>query len=137
MDMRNRIVWLLLSAIVLTACSGIPRRESDEKELARYQPYTGEPIREFSTMPGISGWNSLSDDKRVVWTGINNAYLLTIAQPCSNLAFTNSIGISSMTSRITTFDFVRVRGGERCPITEIRPIDYRRMQADLRQKNAK
>jgi hypothetical protein len=132
-----RIVWLLLSAIALTACSGIPRRESDEKELARYQPYTGEPVREFSIMRGITGWNSLSDDKLVVWTGINDAYLLTVGQPCSNLAFSNNIAFSSTLSTITTFDFVRVRGGERCPITEIRPVDYQRMRADLRQKNEK
>lgn len=135
--MRTRIVWLLLSAIALTACSGgVPRRESDEKELARYQPYTGAPITQFSTLRGITGWNAVGDDKLVVWSGINDAYLLTIAQPCSNLGFTNTIGFTSQTSMITTFDFVRVRNNERCAITEIRPIDYRRMKADLRQKNA-
>jgi hypothetical protein len=134
--MRTRIVWLLLSAIALTACSGIPRRESESKELARYQPYTGAPVTQFSTLRGITGWNAIGDDKLVVWTGINDAYLLTVSQPCSNLGFVNNIGFTSQMSMITTFDSVRLRGNERCPITEIRPIDYRRMKADLRQQNA-
>ena len=135
--MRNRIVWLLLSALVLAACSGVPRRESDSKELARYQPYVGAPITQFSTLRGITGWNALGDDKLIVWSGINDAYLLTVAQPCMNLGFANSIAFTSTTSMITTFDFVRLRNNERCAITEIRPIDYRRMKEDLRAQNAK
>ena len=135
--MRTRIVWLLLSAIALTACAGVPHRESESRELAKYQPYVGAPITQFSTLRGISGWNSIGDDKLVIWSGVNDAYLLTVAQPCTNLAFANSIAFTSTTSMITTFDFVRLRNNERCAITEIRPIDYRRMKEDLRAQNAK
>ncbi|HZF14999.1 MAG TPA: DUF6491 family protein [Steroidobacteraceae bacterium] len=131
---------LLLSAIALTACaaSGAPRQESVDKELSRYQPYVGAPITEFSTMKGINGWNSAGREHLVVFLGVDEAYLLTVAAPCMNLDFTNHVGFKTRTpSMLTRFDNVEVGDRERCPITEIRPIDYQRMKAELRQKEAK
>jgi hypothetical protein len=32
-------------------------------------------------------------------------------------------------------DFVKVQGGWKCQIEQIRPVDYRRMQADVRNQN--
>jgi hypothetical protein len=132
--MTARIALLLLPLAAIAACSGVPMREGEQKELDRYQPYAGQPIREFSTLQRVSGWNSVARDKIVVWTGINDAYLITVATPCSNLEFANRIGFSSHTSTISTLDFVMLGHNERCPITEIRPIDYKRMKEDMRQK---
>ena len=135
--MTARIALLLLPLAAIAACSGVPMREGEQKELDRYQPYAGQPIREFSTLQRVSGWNSVARDKLVVWTGINEAYLLTVATPCTNLEFANHIAFSTHTSTISTFDSVLLGRNERCPITEIRPIDYKRMKEDLRQKEAK
>jgi len=90
------------------------------KELAKYQPYTGAPITQFSTMKGITGWNAIGDDKLIVWRRNQRRVPADGWLPCSNLAFANTIAFTSTTSMITTFDFVRLRDNERCPITEIR-----------------
>jgi hypothetical protein len=135
--MISRIALVLVPLIALSACGGVPQREGESKELTRYQPYAGAPIREFSTLRRVSGWNSVAPDKLVVWLGVNDAYLITVGTPCSNLEFENHIGFSSRTSTISTFDFVLLPRNERCPITEIRPIDYQRMKQDMRQKSEK
>lgn len=135
--MTPRITVLLLSALALGACSSVPRQETVSKELTRYQPYVGAPVTEFSTLKGINGWNSIDREHLVIFLGVDDAYLLTVAAPCMNLDFTNAVAFRTRTpSMLTRFDNVYVGDRETCPITEIRPIDYRRMKAEMRQKDA-
>lgn len=142
--MRTLTTLSALSLLALSACASGPqpapgeisKATNEDKDVARYQPYVGQPIREFNTLKGINGWDALSDDKLVVFLGVNEAYLITVGQPCSNLEFANNIGFTNTTSNITTFDFVLLRNHERCPITEIRSIDEKRRKEDLRAKNA-
>ncbi len=52
--------------------------------------------------------------------------------PSENLQFANRIGISSTTGTVySRLDSV-IAGHWRCPIAEIRKIDYQRMKADRR-----
>ena len=55
------------------------------------------------------------------WTGVNEAYRVTVWDSCRDKQFAHSIGVTSNGSQVTTFDHVRV-GRERCPIRVIRPI---------------
>lgn len=124
----KRILALTLMTFVATACaSGLQRSKGDEV-LAQYDGYVGEPIRNFSAMSTRS-WQPVSRDQLILWTDMNNAYLITVAGSCPDLQFVNSVSVTSTASTISNFDLVRV-GRDRCPIKEIRPIDIRRMKAD-------
>lgn len=130
--MRIRAGWVLLAAALVAACSGIPRRESDQEALARYMDYAGAPVDRFSVLGRVDGWRPLGRNKLIVWTGVNEAYLLTVAEPCFDLEFAHSVSLTSTGSSVSRgFDSVKV-GRDRCMITEIRPIDYQQMKADQR-----
>ena len=65
----------------------------------------------------------------VVWTQINDAYLITVWDSCQDLNFAPRIGIKSIGNTVSRLDSIRV-GRDRCPIQEIQPIDVKRYKAD-------
>ncbi len=131
--MNYQFSWLPSAALLLTACGDIPPRMDDQSQLDRYLQYAGAPIERL-TYPGrYSGWHALTDDKLVLWTGINEAYLLTLRQPCTGLQFAERIGVTSTGNTLCHLESVRF-DHQRCPIDEIRPIDYRKMRQDAAQK---
>ena len=122
---------IILAGIVASACvttGGGIERTKGEQLLDKYEPYLGEPVNSFTALQKDS-WQPISRTQLVLWTTINDAYLLTITNHCPNLPFAQTVGVTSTTSQITTLDSVLVRG-DRCPITQIQPIDVRRMRAD-------
>jgi hypothetical protein len=128
--------WLMSVAAVLAACSGIPRQERDHEQLERYLKYAAPAVDRITYLGHYSGWQSLSSTQLVVWTGINDAYLISVRPPCENLQFANRIGLTSTGSTVyARFDSVLVRHWK-CQIEEIRPVDYLRMRQDLRQERA-
>jgi hypothetical protein len=119
--------------LLVTACSGIPQRTSDEQQLQQYLQYAGAPIDHFTYLSHYDSWRSLSRTQLVVWTTISDAYLLTVREPCINLQFTQRIGLSTTAGTVSNrLDSVLV-DRDRCQITEIRPVDYKKMRADLRK----
>jgi hypothetical protein len=130
--MKPRI-WIILAALAAVgACSSMRNRETDAQTLARYMDYAGEPVQSFSYLGRFDNWHALGRDKLVVWTSVNNAYLLTVQEPCRELQFANSIGLTTTTSSVQSgFDYVRV-GQDRCLITEIRPVNYKELKAAQR-----
>lgn len=134
MDLTLRTVWLLATAAVLTACSGIPLKEREQAERDRYEAYAGQPVDHFTWFGHYDGWDPIGPHELVVWTDINRAYLVKVASPCEDLRFANRMGLTSTASTVyAKFDYVTVRGW-RCPIQEIRPIDYKRLREDLRKE---
>jgi hypothetical protein len=117
--------------LLLAGCSTTPLAERERAERAQYMAYSGDPIREFTYFGRLDGWTPVGRDKLVVWTGVNDAYLLTVWPTCTDLQFATHIGLNAHLSTVSTFDSVRV-GHDRCPITEIRPVDYRQLRADAR-----
>ena len=66
-----------------------------------------------------------------------DAYLLTVRPPCNDLNFAQAIGLTSTGNTVSArLDSVTVKN-MRCPIAEIRKVDYQRMQADMRAEAAK
>lgn len=128
----NRAAIAVVAALFLSACAGIPKRTSDKEDLERYRQYAGEPVSSVSFLGRYDGWRPLSRDNLVIWTGINDAYLLTVAGPCHDLPFVNRIAIKSRGPTLDRGDSVIVGRNQRCLITEIRPIDYRKMKQDAR-----
>ena len=119
-------------ALLAAACSGIAQRANDQQQLQQYLQYAGAPIDHFTYLSRYDSWRSLSRTQLVVWTTINEAYLLTVREPCINLQFTQRIGLSTTAGTVTNLlDSVLV-DRERCQITEIRQVDYKKMRADLR-----
>ncbi len=118
---------------LLGACAGgMPMREDAQVVRDRYGAYAGEPIDSFTWLGRYDGWESIGRYELVVFTGVSDAYLLKVGPPCENLQFAQRIGLTSTGSAVhARFDSV-TSGGWRCPIEEIRRIDYKRMRADMR-----
>lgn len=125
----------LLAALAVSACAGIPQRKSDQEELERYLQYAGEPVDSVSYLGGYDSWRALGRDKLVIWTGVNDAYLLTVSGVCIDLPFVNRIGIKTRGPTLGRGDSVIVGRGQSCLITEVRPIDYRKMKQDARRSD--
>lgn len=128
----------LLSAILaalLAACSSIPREQREQQQLAEYLQYAGPPVDQFTWLGHYYGWQSLSQTQLIVWTTPNDAYMITVIPPCTDLPFAQRIGLTSTTRTVSArFDSVLVRHW-RCQIREIRPIDYLRMKKDMRARH--
>ena len=131
-----RSAWLLLAAALLASCSGIPLKQRDAAERSRFEAYAGKPVDHLTWLTSYNGWEPISPDQLVVWTDLNDAYLITVFHPCTDLMFARRIGLSSSGDTVYAhFDAVRAEGW-RCMIKTIQPVDYRRMQQDQRRQGA-
>jgi hypothetical protein len=102
-----------------------------------YLKYAGPPIDHITYLGHYDNWQSVGQYQLVLWTGINDAYLITVNPPCENLRFAQRVGITQTANTISSrFDAVLVRGW-RCQIAEIRPINYLKMRQDLREQRAR
>jgi hypothetical protein len=118
--MKSLLVATALTAGLLAGCATGPKLD--------YTDYAGEPVKSFY-MNDLDGWNAVSKDQLVVWTGINKAYLLTIAGYCPDLEFAHAIGVTSTGNTVDKFEKVLV-GRDRCLIKEIRPLDTKQIKED-------
>ncbi len=57
-------------------------------------------------------------------------------EPCPRLEFVQRIGVTSTIETVSTLESIVLRDHERCPITQIRPIDLKRMNADRAAQRA-
>jgi hypothetical protein len=132
---RLRGAWLLVAAAILAACSGIPLKQRESAERDRFEAYAGKPVDHFTWLTHYEGWEPISKNQLVVWTDIDQAYLLTVFQPCTDLMFARRIGLSSTADTVYAhFDSVSAEGW-RCIIDTIQPVDYRRMEQDMRRQH--
>jgi hypothetical protein len=134
--MRNFTRPLLALALLAAAGAQADTRETQRKHLEAFTPYLGAPVDEF-TFWSLYKWQLVAPDKVVVWPTINEAYLITVEEPCPKLEWAGSIGLTSQQSRRISrrFDYVTM-AGDRCHIAEIRPVDLKRMKADGRADGA-
>ncbi len=120
----------LIAAVTLAACASSFNRLQGDNERLSYADYAGEPIDHFTSFR-LNGWTPVSRDQVVLWTGVNEAYLVRVQSTCPDLKFANSIGVTSTTRTISRFEKLQV-GADTCPIEEIRPIDVKQYKADRR-----
>ena len=119
---------LLAATLILASCSGIPLAQRQTARLHRYEAYAGKPVKQITWVNGYRRWSAIGADKLLVWTNINQPYLVTVFRPCTNLLFAHGIGVTStIDTTQARFDFVTADGW-RCMIETIQPIDYPRMQ---------
>jgi len=134
MKTQARFGLIILALAAFAACSSIPRAQRDREALERYMDYAGPPVDSFSYLGRFTGFQTLGQYQLVVFTGVNDAYLLTLSPPCSDLQFANGIGFTSTAHTVYKgFDQVRF-GRERCRIAEIRPVNYRELRKAQREE---
>lgn len=124
----RRVIWGLALTVTLMACNGGLRRDGAELEL-KYTDYAGEPVEKILTMRGVDSWTPVSRNQLVIWTGINEAWLLTIWDNCPDLMFAQGVRVTQTGRSISRFDKVMV-GRDRCPIRQIQPVDIKQMRSD-------
>jgi hypothetical protein len=126
-----KILFALLALVTATVASA-QTREVQEKRLAEYLPYAGEPVEKFQFWDLIR-YELVGEYKVIVWPRLNEAYLITVDAPCNDLEWAHSIGLTSSVHQVNRrFDFV-VAGKDKCRINEIRPIDYKKYLADRKE----
>jgi hypothetical protein len=118
--MKTSMVAAVLVAGLAAGCASQTKLD--------YREYAGQPIKSFY-MNNYDGWSPVSKDQLVVWTGINEAYLLKVTGYCPNLQYAHAIGVTSTANTVDKFEKVIV-GRDKCFINEIRPIDTKQMKAD-------
>lgn len=130
-----RFLLLVASVVcVLTGCGNLPPRQDPAAVRARYASYAGEPVDRITWLGHFDSWESLGDNQLLIFTTPSDAYLLSVTPPCTDLNFVQSIAVTSTGPTISArLDSVIVKGW-RCPIAQIRPVDYRRMRAEMRQE---
>jgi hypothetical protein len=125
-----RIAPLIAASLLLAGCAtgtGVARMKN-ETPVDRYRPYIGTPIDHFTAFR-FDSWESVGPNQVAVWTGVNEAYLITVWDTCRNLNFAQHIGVTSTGNTVSKMESLRV-GRDRCPIESIRPIDIRRYKDD-------
>lgn len=134
-QITTRIGVALAALIALAACSTPGPRERDAINLALYSAHAGEPVESFH-LRNLRDWVNLGESHLAVYTGHNQAWLLTVEQPCFGLEFAQTVGLSSTASRVhARFDSVRFER-QSCRIREIRPVDVRALREQRRQESA-
>ena len=126
--MKTKI--MMLTALLAAASAHADTRATQAENLARFEKYAGAPVDQFEFW-SLYKWQLVGPEKVVVWSTINDAYLVTVESPCPGLEWANSIAVTSKQSHMvsTRFDFVKYDKGQ-CQISRIQPIDYRQMLAD-------
>jgi hypothetical protein len=119
--------------VLLAGCAGVPRR--GDAALDRYQPYAGPPVEQFHFYQ-LDSWQAVAADRVVIWTDPFTAYLVRVRTPCTELAFTERLGVTSTLNTVSRLESVVPSHQNRCPIEEIQPIDLKAMKADQAARRA-
>jgi hypothetical protein len=124
----------MLLTVTLAACASQSPRERDAEAYALYRDFAGEPVNEFTYLGHYDGWRALGRNVLAIQTGLSEAYLITVQGPCSDLPFAHTIGLTSTANTVHRgLDAVLV-GRDRCPISEIRPVDYAALRKAQREE---
>lgn len=135
--MHTHSRWSIVAVVaLLAACAEIPQNTAATRQASLYGQYAGAPVDAFTYLGRYDSWTSIGNNQLVVWTTPNDAYLITVRQPCTQLPWVQHIGLTQTAHSVTQkFDFV-LAGHDRCWIQSIQPVNYLQMKRDMRQKSA-
>ncbi|MEO8998165.1 MAG: DUF6491 family protein [Rhodanobacter sp.] len=130
-----RILLTTTFAMMLAACASAPYAQRTSERQAAYAAAAGAPVRHFRFF-SLYSWEPLSDSQLAVYTKPNEAWLLDLGGGCQDLAFVNSIGLTSNLNQVMVgFDRVLTgRGNFPCTISQIRPVDVKSLKAVQQQQ---
>ena len=104
---------------------------------ASYLAYAGAPVDHFTWLGGYMGWEALSDDELVLFLSPTRAYYIKVWSPCGPMGGLRWV-YSAQVTHTAGAGIVYTRSDSvladrwRCPISELRPVDWGRMKADSR-----
>ena len=128
--MRNVLAAIAFASVLAAPVASAQTRATQQQNLERFEKYAGAPIDEFEFF-SLYKWQLVGPEKVVVWSTINDAYLITVEKPCPGLEFARGIAVTSKQRHIVSAKFDEVTYGKgRCQIAQIRPVDYRQMLKD-------
>ena len=113
--------------LILAGCSssGIVRRAGEGEGLDRLMESAGPPVDSVPYLIRYQGWRPLGPDKVAIWATANDAYLLTVTQPCAGLQSADEIQLTSRNALVRRqVDALKFKG-QSCRIGEIRLVDFR------------
>src|ERR1044072_6817611 len=144
--MRNRIDWelhsrhvsrisqevfmtkvsvavILSSVALLSGCAATLKKLSEPK--LSYTEYAGEPVKSFYMRNTDNGWSPVSKNQLVVWSGINEAYLIKVFGYCPDLRFADAVGVTNAAGTVDKFEKVIVgQSAASTPITSPSPQSF-------------
>ncbi len=123
-----------LAVLTLAACATRappPASPGADAASAPFLRFAGPPVDSFTYLLHYYSWTALGPSELVVWTNPNEAYLLTVLQPCVGLQFTDRVHLTSAAHTVTRRIDAVTFGDQHCFIWQIRPIDYRAMRQQL------
>jgi hypothetical protein len=119
-----RLTAIILAAMLSAGCTAPPPSKQDVATEAKLLKFAGPPIDSFTYLGHYDGIRTLGDKLVVIFTTVNDGYLIRVRDPCPNLRFVNRFGLTSTDRTVNrAFDFV-LADQERCPIDTIRRVDY-------------
>lgn len=122
------------AAIALVLPSALGATSAYENaQLARYEKFAGAPVEEMRFWR-MQGFESLGKEAVLVWTGVTEAWLVRVYEPCVDLPWAKSIGLTSSMHKVSAkFDYVLAKDN-RCKIKSIQPVDYKAYRAERAQE---
>ncbi len=123
-----RLMMLLAACGLLGGFATAAPAKSEAPTTETFMQYAGPPIDRFTYLGHYSGFRTLGGNDVVIWTDINDAYLIRVLSPCVQLPFADRVELTSTAHTVTrNFDFVIV-DHDRCHIDTIRHVDYGAMK---------
>jgi Family of unknown function (DUF6491) len=118
---RAAIPALVLTLGLMAGCATAPTKQT-------YLQYAGPPIESFTYLGHYNGFRTLGGQDLIIWTSINDAYLIKVLEPCLNLPYANRVDLTSEAKTVTrSIDWIIFDHG-RCRIDTIRHVDYGAMK---------
>ena len=113
-------------AAVLAGCSTTvwKSRTPSAERREQYVRYAGAPVDSIARPREYYTWTPLGNDQLVLWTSVNDAYLITVLPPCAELDFVRGIRITTTGNTVTRgVDSIQFLD-RTCLISQLRPVDY-------------
>lgn len=121
---------LMASPVLVLAATPTPSKSVQQAEgsgdLATYKHAAMAEVEQMP-MTSLVDWQALDGSSLVVWTSNEKPWLLTMNRDCPGLRQANELKLSSVAGMVTTdTDAVEI-GSERCSISKIQPVDYKKV----------
>lgn len=126
--MNYRLCFTSTALVVFAFAAGTALAKQSQS----YADYAGAPIQQVSYSK-LYNWQRTGDKTVAVWTKPSTAYLLTLKSNCNALAGQVKIdigGVDGIGGKLQAGADDVVVGGMHCRITQIQPIDLKKMKAD-------
>jgi len=128
------ITWLrpcVLTVTILASCLAAAATERTKGTLDQYRQYAGPPVRSFTYLGTYQDFTTVGPYDVVLWTTVNDAWLISVQPPCNGLVFARGIRLTqtfnTVTARVDKLKFQ----DQICFITQIRPVNYLKMKQEL------